>query len=267
MAEPNEALIRVRVSPLPPEPNATVSLKKKIVKPLSSEPTATNTKPRVLSGGTLSTRSPRNSTETGRNYKPGAGHAKSNLYAGEVAIIVLSSIILLGGLVAAISVSCVRRKRYSRSRRSNGVPVEVRLQKQMPGRMVSNRPLIFPMALPAHNAIISDHSEATSDTYTDPGDIFLSESHALQSNGYSICPECRKLRKPSQTIIGMSRQTRFLDGHIIDRGPLKQIRSFDPRDLSLHSNNDSGIDGSDGQCNCYLSHHSSSDGTSRSLFL
>lgn len=171
---------------------------------------------------------------------------------------------MLGGLTAAVSVACVKRSSHRRPRQipRAPLPIDVHMQKQLPNRVLSNRPLIFPMALPGQDGVMSEHySETTSDTYTDAGEIFRdshsqSDTHILQANGYSICPDCRKLRKPIANLGLMKDNSRGRS--YIDRGPLKQVRNFGPRDISIQSSHDSGIDGSD-QCNCCHSHNFSSD--------
>ena len=197
----------------------------------------------------------------------------ANFYAGEIAVLTLSSVIFLGGLVAAISVACVRRKRRSRRRVPRhvpAIPVEVRLQKQMPTARIANgpaRPILFPMALPGDPMMGEANSENTSDTYTDSGDLMRDgpkDSYALQTAGFSICPDCRKLRKPGR-IVAREQALRNAGRDTRDRGPMK-LRPLGPREISLQSSNDSGIDGSDGHCNCCHSHNSSSD-SGRSVFL
>lgn len=150
------------------------------------------------------------------------------------------------------------------------IPVEVRLQKQMPSRSIGNAPnrtVIFPMALPPE-PLHTESSDNTSDTYTDSQEVLggggilggMSRhgepKHFGMQGGLAICPDCRKIRKPNHHM-GPRRSHRNLD-----RGPMKP-GGIRPREFSLPSSNDSGIDGSDGHCTCCQSHNNSSSESGR----
>lgn len=188
----------------------------------------------------------------------------ANFFAGEVAVLTLSSVIFLGGLIAAIAVACVRKRKRRQSHRSRHhmpiLPPDIRLQKQLsPSVRIANgptRPILFPMALPTEPMgmmTIEDSSDQTSDTYTDSAEGVGHGCHNSQkpnpvvnkATGFSVCPNCRKLKKPGR------KRGRTDEVPWREVGPMKRVRGFGmaSRD-SLQSSHDSGIDGSDG-CHCF----------------
>lgn len=219
------------------------------------------------------------STKTNKSH-----HKNSYFYAGEIAVLTMSCVVFLGGLVAAVSIACVRRRKRRRHRRRlshiPAIPVEVRLQKQ--GLGGGSRPVLFPMALPGHNGDLhpnnsADSSDATSETYTDG----LPELHHQRSASFVnvhktgltvVCNVCRKIRKPNNhnansnshnnhnnnnnrlVVNGVARGVRDRDRGNGKSG--RHLRGEDGR--SLPSSQDSGIDGSDGQI-CHCCNNSSSE--------
>ncbi|CAG7723425.1 unnamed protein product [Allacma fusca] len=303
--ENNEALVRVEVLPSPTSPLPSIVVPITTHNPFPTTrpstttkrtiPTTTVTKLPTSSEPTIVTKGPYSPISPSRVYPSSPEYPNildtgkkspqknSNLYAGEIAVLTLSCVIFLGGLVAAISIACVRKRRRRLSRRRShmpAIPVEVRLQKQMPSRTIGNAPnrtVIFPMALPTE-PLHTESSDNTSDTYTDTQEVLGGRevmgggggggNHHRESkrfgiqNALSICPDCRKIRKPNGAANhgGARRSHRNLD-----RGPMKSgvVR---PREFSLPSSNDSGIDGSDGHCTCCQSHNNSSSESGREQY-
>lgn len=195
-------------------------------------------------------------------------------------MLTLSCIIFLGGLIAAVSVACIRRKRrhghgHGHSGRPGGrpmshisaIPVELRMPKGRGG--IGNappRPLIFPMALPGEPPQ-TDSSDNTSETYTDGAEVAAVQqratSHGVRT-GLPTCPDCGKFRKPlGIPNPGGAPQNPQNNGY---RGPSRNSRdnkgpnkSRHPMEISLPSSTDSGIDGSDGQCTCCQSHNNNNN--------
>jgi hypothetical protein len=259
----NEALVRVRRMPPPTTLPPPVIRRTTTESPRRHEPPIiTKGPPRVIFGKSANPNGyhpPLNTSdpEGADNRNIHSYQKTASFYAGEIAVLTLSTVIFLGGLLAAISVACVRRKRRRGPVHHPPAPLQVRLQKQMPTARIaggSARPVLFPMALPGEPLMGEGTTESESWSETGEG---LKDSLALATAGFSLCPDCRKLRKPVRGGGGGGgRETR-------DRGPMKLLR---PREISLQSSHDSGIEGSDGHCNCCHSHNSSSD-SGRSVFV
>lgn len=94
----------------------------------------------------------------------------------------------------------------------------------------------------------------------------------MHKTGLSVCPDCRKIRKPNNNNHSGASHNNNNNNHVSNNnrllvnGVARGVRDRDrgkqsrhPREVSLPSSNDSGIDGSDGQCHCCQSHNSSSE--------
>lgn len=254
---------------LPPSSNVPSSPKMGQTDPLTPIPSPAN--PVIITKAPPGRRPSGNTTSRPSSKKESKSSKSSRYYAGEIAVLTLSCVIFVGGLVAAISVACMRRKKQQHHRRRlshfPAIPVEVRLQKQMPLRNIGGapaRPVIFPMALPTTSEpMLSTDTDNTSETFTDSPNMSPSRgqqcrnSNSCSNNNNGVCPECRKMRKPH------SHGVRGAVQHHRDKNLIKSARN--PRETSVHSNNDSGIDGSEGQCHCCQSHLNSSSESGRSV--
>ncbi|XP_035703696.1 cadherin-89D isoform X2 [Folsomia candida] len=260
------------------------------IKPKSSSTTNNNRpSPTSIVPKVIIANSPRNDSDNeiipGSNKTNKSHHKNSYFYAGEIAVLTMSCVVFLGGLVAAISIACVRRRKNRRRRRLShipAIPVEVRLQKQpMGSRLVlGSRPMALPgEPLPNNNNNGTESSDATSETYTDGlpelGHHQRSASFVnvnVHKTGLSVCPDCRKIRKPNNNNHSGASHNNNNNNHVSNNnrllvnGVARGVRDRDrgkqsrhPREVSLPSSNDSGIDGSDGQCHCCQSHNSSSE--------
>lgn len=213
-------------------------------------------------------------------------HKHSYFLAGEIAVLTLSCIIFLGGLIAAVSVACIRRKRRHGHRPSarpmshiSAIPVELRMPKNSRGGIgnAPPRPLIFPMALPGEPPQ-TDSSDNTSETYTDGAEVAAIQqrvtshgvTHGVRSSGLPTCQDCGKFRKPPGVPNTAPPHNPQNNGY---RGPSRNSREHKgpgnktrhPLEISLPSSTDSGIDGAEGQCTCCQSHNNNNQSDNRSV--